>query len=146
MTDTTHTTQTITSEDGDDIFTKTWNKLNEKGPVSHFHADWGPEAVNMTAEERAEAIFNMLTQMDDPIANVISLLEGRHMLLSDSAHQSYDTQTMSYVPVTGKQRDAAQFASLIRDAIGLLEQYQKMLKNNATAKWVNGEERDETAN
>lgn len=89
---------------------------------------WGPEAVNLTDEERAAALLQMIEHFDCPRASLIGRLRGRAFLFSDKAmcmRSKFDTQTMELVELTPAERvqmqDADEMATLLNDAADMLE-------------------------
>lgn len=41
-----------------------YEKLKDR-KTTNFHVSWGPEAVNMTAEERAKFLLDLMNGIDD---------------------------------------------------------------------------------
>jgi len=112
-------------------------RMTEKG-VIHMHVDWGDDAANATAEQRAKALNDVDDWLAVPGNGIASRLRGRAFLLQDSAHctrTKFNVAKMEYVAMSRaeevKASDMERFAALLIEAADYIEDSVKRDAANA---------------
>jgi len=97
--------------------------------VVHMHVDWGEDAANVTAEERAKALNDVDDWLSVPANDLSSRLRGQAFLFSDSARcaEKFNCRTLEFDEMSPHEKAKAKSDQRVAD---LLEEAAEFIERN----------------